>query len=134
RLLNGTHTLSCAVAYLSGFKTVKDAMDDRSFIRFITQLMLTEIKPSIPYQIEDTVAVDFANKVLDRFRNPNIRHEWLSISMQYSTKIKMRVIPLLLNHYKLKNTAPEYMAIGLAAFIRFMKIKANNDSQYSGTV
>jgi tagaturonate reductase len=134
RLLNGTHTLSCAVAYLSGFKTVKGAMDNEIFTRFITQLMLTEIKPTIPYQINDAVAVDFANKVLDRFRNPNIRHEWLSISMQYSTKIKMRVTPLLLNHYKLKDTAPEFMALGFAAFIRFMKVKANNNGQYTGTI
>lgn len=133
RLLNGTHTLSCAVAYLSGFKTVKEAMDDEQFTKFITRLMLDEIKPAIPYQIDDAVATDFANKVLDRFRNPNIRHEWLSISMQYSTKIKMRVIPLLLNHYKQSNSVPECMALGFAAFIRFMQVKGGTQGQYTGT-
>ncbi|MDN5288333.1 MAG: tagaturonate reductase [Mucilaginibacter sp.] len=133
RLLNGTHTLSCAVAYLSGFKTVKEAMDDEQFTKFITQLMLHEIKPAIPYQIDDAVATDFAGKVLDRFRNPNIRHEWLSISMQYSTKMKMRVIPLLLNHYKLTTLAPKGMALGFAAFIRFMQIKSGTQGQYTGT-
>lgn len=133
RLLNGTHTLSCAVAYLSGFKTVKDAMDDEQFTKFITRLMLDEIMPAIPYQIDEAVATDFANKVLDRFRNPNIRHEWLSISMQYSTKIKMRVIPLLLNHYKQSNSVPECMALGFAAFMRFMQIKGGTQGQYTGT-
>jgi tagaturonate reductase len=133
RLLNGTHTLSCAVAYLSGFKTVKEAMDDEQFTKFITQLMFSEIMPAIPYQIDRAVAVDFAGKVLDRFRNPNIRHEWLSISMQYSTKIKMRVIPLLLNHYKQNNSAPEYIALGFAAFIRFMQVKGGTQGQYTGT-
>jgi tagaturonate reductase len=123
RLLNGTHTLSCAVAYLSGFKTVKEAMDDVHFTKFMTELMFTEIMPSIPYQIDEDVAVDFGNKVLDRFRNPNIRHEWLSISMQYATKIKMRVIPLLLNYYKQHNKVPKFMAFGFAAFIRFMQIE-----------
>ncbi|WPU92398.1 tagaturonate reductase [Mucilaginibacter sabulilitoris] len=133
RLLNGTHTLSCAVAYLSGFKTVKEAMDNEQFTRFITRLMLDEIKPAIPYQIDDAVATEFAGKVLDRFRNPNIRHEWLSISMQYSTKIKMRVIPLLLNHYKQSNAVPECMALGFAAFIRFMQLKGGTLGQYTGT-
>jgi tagaturonate reductase len=132
RLLNGTHTLSCAVAYLSGFETVKEAMNDEGFTKFITQLMFSEIMPAIPYQIEHEVAADFAGKVLDRFRNPNIRHEWLSISMQYATKIKMRVIPLLLNHYKQSSTAPECMALGFAAFIRFMRVKANAEGQYTG--
>ncbi|WP_439698342.1 tagaturonate reductase [Mucilaginibacter sp. AW1-7] len=134
RLLNGTHTLCCAFAYLSGFKTVKDAMDDAQFTKFITQLVFDEIRPAIPYKIDDVVATDFANKVLDRFRNPYIRHEWLSISVQYSTKIKMRVIPLLLNYYKLNNTVPACMAKGFAAFIRFMRVKAGDEGQYTGTI
>lgn len=133
RLLNGTHTLCCAFAYLSGFKTVKEAMDDERFTKFITQLVFEEIRPAIPYKIDDVVAADFANKVLDRFRNPYIRHEWLSISVQYATKIKMRVIPLLLNYYKLNNAVPACMAIGFAAFIRFMRVKAGDEGQYIGT-
>lgn len=134
RLLNGTHTLCCAFAYISGFKTVKEAMDDERFTRFITQLMFDEIKPAIPYQIDDAVAADFAGKVLDRFRNPHIRHEWLSISVQYATKIKMRVIPLLLNYYKIKNTVPACMALGFAAFIRFMRVNETGDDLYIGSI
>jgi tagaturonate reductase len=134
RLLNGTHTLCCAFAYLSGFKTVKEAMDDEQFTKFITQLAFDEIRPAIPYEIDDVVAADFANKVLDRFRNPYIRHEWLSISVQYSTKIKMRVIPLLLNYYKLNNAVPACMAKGFSAFIRFMQVKAGDEGQYTGTI
>ncbi|WP_183558984.1 tagaturonate reductase [Mucilaginibacter sp. SP1R1] len=134
RLLNGTHTLSCAVAYLSGFRTVKEAMDDDEFTKFITRLAFNEILPAIPYKIDHAVATDFAGKVLDRFRNPYIRHEWLSISMQYTTKIKMRVIPLLLNHYTINNSAPECVALGFAAFIRFMRVKAGDNGQYTGTI
>lgn len=134
RLLNGSHTLSCAVAIISGLDTVKEAMDNASFSKFITGLAYKEIIPSIPYRIEPEVAVDFARKVLDRFRNPHIRHEWLSISMQYSTKIKMRVIPLLLNYYKLKNTVPANMALGFAAFIRFMRIEKQEDGTYKGSI
>lgn len=134
RLLNGTHTLSCAWAILQGFATVKEAMSDEAFINFITPLMFNEILPAIPYKIDENIAVDFAGKVLDRFRNPYIRHEWLSISVQYTTKIKMRVIPLLLNYYKLYNTAPECMALGFAAFIRFMRIKLTNDGYYTGVI
>jgi tagaturonate reductase len=132
RLLNGAHTLSCAVAYLSGFKTVKEAMDDEQFTLFITRLMLDEIRLAIPYQIDDVVSTDFAEKVLDRFRNPNIRHEWLSISMQYTTKMKMRVVPLLLNHYKLYHTFPVLITKGFAAYLRFMQIQGTADGKYSG--
>jgi tagaturonate reductase len=133
RLLNGTHTLSCAVAFLSGFRTVKDAMDDAGFTHFINQLMLKEIAPAIPYDVDHETAADFAGKVLDRFRNPNIEHQWISISAQYSSKMKMRVVPLLLNHYKSHSVVPEYVALGFAAFIRFMKSTQNADGKFIGS-
>jgi tagaturonate reductase len=134
RLLNGTHTLTCALALLSGFKTVKDAMDNPFFLRFVKQLMTSEIKPAIPYPIGPGVADDFGNKVIDRFRNPYIEHNWLSISAQYSTKIKTRVIPLLLNYYKLFNAVPEYIAFGFAAFLRFMKTDRSEENEYVGKI
>ncbi|MFI5158320.1 MAG: tagaturonate reductase [Sphingobacteriales bacterium] len=134
RLLNGSHTLSCAVAFLSGFDTVKEAMDDDKFLQFITGLAYDEIIQSIPYEIDLQTAKDFAGKVLDRFRNPHIRHEWLSISVQYSAKLKLRVVPLLLNYYKLNNSVPANMALGFAAFIRFMKVKRKTDGTYVGLI
>lgn len=133
RLLNGTHTLSCAVAFLSGLRTVKLAMDDDAFSQFITQLMCKEIAPAIPYQVTTAETDEFAYKVLDRFRNPNIEHQWISISAQYSSKIKMRVLPLLLNHYKQTSSVPELVAFGFAAFIRFMKVTKAGD-KYVGEV
>jgi tagaturonate reductase len=134
RLLNGSHTLSCAVAFLSGFDTVKEAMDDDKFLQFINGVAYDEIIQSIPYEIDPQIAKDFAGKVLDRFRNPHIRHEWLSISVQYSAKLKMRVVPLLLNYYKLNNSVPTNMALGFAAFIRFMKVKRKTDGTYVGSI
>lgn len=134
RVLNGSHTLSCAVAFLSGFDTVKEAMDDDKFLQFITGLAYDEIIQSIPYKIDPQVAKDFARKVLDRFRNPHIRHEWLSISVQYTAKLKLRVVPLLLNYYNLNNSVPVNMALGFAAFIRFMKVKRKTDGTYTGSI
>ena len=132
RLLNGTHTLSCGVAFLAGFRTVKDAMDNVGFTHFIKQLMLKEIAPAIPYDVDYATASEFAAKVLDRFRNTYIDHQWISISAQYSSKIKGRVIPLLLNHYKSHSVVPEHIALGFAAFIRFMKCHKTDDGKYAG--
>jgi len=134
RLLNGVHTISCAAALLAGFNTVKESIDDVTFSNFISDLLFNEIIPAVPYAIERDIAEDFANKVLDRFRNPYIRHEWLSIAVQYSTKIKTRVLPLLLNHYKLNNSVPVGMAHGFAAFLRFMKVKQTGEGQYTGSI
>lgn len=134
RLLNGTHTLSCAIAYLSGFKTVKEAMDNPDFLQFVKQLMANEIAPAIPYKIDEQEKKEFMQSVIDRFRNPNIEHQWISISAQYSAKIKLRVLPLLLNHYQHHDTVPGSFAFGFAAFLRFMKITAGTGDSYTGQV
>lgn len=121
RLLNGTHTLSCGLAYLAGFTTVKDAMDDAAFAGFVSDLMLKELAPAIPYELPLEEARDFGARVLDRFRNPHIQHQWISITMQYSSKMKMRNIPMLLEHYKIYTAPPPLFALGFAAYLVFMK-------------
>ena len=121
RLLNGTHTLSCGLAYLAGFGTVKQAMDDAAFSAFVSDLMLKEIAPAIPYDVPLSEARDFGLRVLDRFRNPHLQHQWISITMQYSSKIKSRDIPVLLRHYEKHSTPPSLFALGFAAYLLFIK-------------
>ena len=134
RLLNGTHTFSCGLAYLSGFDTVKDAMANKTFNLFLHDLMTHEISPCIEnVEISRLQAYDFAKGVIDRFRNPNIDHRWLSISMNFTGKMKMRNIPLIVEHYKRFDTVPKYMAIGFAAYLLFMKADKVEDGKYYGT-
>lgn len=132
RLLNGTHSLSCGVAFLSGLSTVKNAMDDLQLSNYINTLMQAEIAPAIPFTVAAELSRDFALSVLDRFRNPYIDHQWLSITMQYSSKMRSRVIPVLMNYYTLFNTVPENMATGFAAFIFFMKAVKEENGKYFG--
>ncbi|MES2776983.1 MAG: tagaturonate reductase [Bacteroidota bacterium] len=133
RMLNGTHTLSCGLAFLKGFGTVKNAMDDTNMTAFVENLMLEEIAPAIPYKVSKEVAAAFGAKVLDRFRNPNIEHFWLSITMQYTSKLKMRVLPLIKNYIAQFNTVPENMSTGFAAYLLFMKATRTEGGKYFGT-
>jgi tagaturonate reductase len=121
RLLNGTHTLSCGLAFLSGFQTVKEALADPSFGSFVQDIMLHEIALAIPAKVDPVAAEQFGMQVLDRFSNPFINHQWISITMQYSSKMKMRVIPVLLKYYAEFNKVPAGIAKGFAAFLAFMK-------------
>ncbi|QNF33649.1 tagaturonate reductase [Adhaeribacter swui] len=132
RLLNGTHTLSCGVAFLAGLETVKQAMAHELVAGFIGGLMQNEIAPAIPYLIEPRVALDFATKVLDRFRNPHLEHQWLSITMNYTAKLKMRVIPVLLKYYERFNQVPEQIAFGFAAYLHFMRATRVENNKYYG--
>lgn len=132
RLLNGTHTLTCGLAFLAGFDTVQDAMEDENFAGFIEDLMRKEIAPSIPLEIDNTTKQAFISKVLDRFRNPNINHHWLSITLNYTSKMKARCIPLLINYYQKNNAAPSLFALGFAAYIYFMKSVKQNGTEFFG--
>jgi len=133
RLLNGSHTFSSGLACVAGFKVVKEAMADKVFEDFITTLMMEEIAPAI---ISNTITLDdakqFAGKVLDRYRNPYIEHQWISICMQYTSKLKMRTVPIILNYFKKNGFVPHHIALGFAAYILFMKSKQNEKGQYVG--
>ncbi|MCE6990356.1 tagaturonate reductase [Dyadobacter sp. CY323] len=131
RLLNGAHTLGCGLAHLCGFKTVAEAMEDVSFATYLSNLMESEIGPAIPYPVEEDVALNFTKKVLERFRNPYIRHKWLNISQNYSAKILSRVIPVFLNYEKKREALPDHMVFGLAVYIFYMKaVKKDGDNYY----
>jgi len=133
RLLNGAHTFSCGLAFLAGFSTVTQSMEDKNFCAFITRLMQQEITPAIINKnLSGEAAKDFSNKVLDRFRNPHINHKWLGITMQYSSKMKMRNLPSILNYYQQYKTIPPCMVLGFAAFLLFMNCYKSADGKYYG--
>jgi tagaturonate reductase len=135
RLLNGSHTFSCGLAFLAGFHTVREAMEDEGFSAYITKLMYEEIIPSISgEQISTEEARSFAAIVLDRYRNPSIDHQWLSITTQYSSKMQMRNLPLILKYYEKYKTVPQGMALGFAAYILFMQTTKDATGKYWGKV
>ncbi|MEO5591349.1 MAG: tagaturonate reductase [Chitinophagaceae bacterium] len=133
RLLNGSHTFTCALAVQMGFTTVKQAMEDELFCSFITQLMLEEIVPAI---VDNKVSAEdgqqFASQVIDRYKNPFIEHHWLSIALQYSSKMKMRNVPVLQQYYEKKAITPRRMVLGFAAYLLFMKSEKNRESLFTG--
>ena len=132
RLLNGTHSLMCGMSYLLGFRLVKDAMANSYLSKLIMNLMLSELALAIPYKMDFKVADRFGRAVLDRFKNPFINHKLIDITVQYTTKMRMRNIPLLVNYYKEFGKAPELFAMGFAAYLQFMHAVKEENGKYYG--
>lgn len=132
RLLNGTHTLTCGLAFLANYSTVQKAMEDKISEWYIAVLMRNEIAPSIPLEINDSVKTAFISKVLDRFRNPHIHHHWINITLNYSAKMKLRCIPLLINFYRKYEDVPQLFALGFASYLYFMKSVKQNGKEFYG--
>ncbi|MBB6001808.1 tagaturonate reductase [Arcicella rosea] len=132
RMLNGTHTLTCGMAYLLGFRLVKDVMSNSYLSKIITNMMLGEVSLAIPYKIDPKVRDRFGRMVLDRFRNPFLQHKLLDITVQYTAKMKMRNVPILLQYYREFGKAPELFAMGFAAYLQFMKAEKEVNGNYFG--
>ncbi|MFC0185092.1 tagaturonate reductase [Pseudarcicella hirudinis] len=132
RLLNGTHTLMCGMAYLLGFRLVKDVMANGYLGRLVTNLMLGELALAIPYKMDSKTADRFGRSVLDRFRNPFINHKLIDITVQYTTKMRMRNVPILFQYYREFGKAPELFAMGFAAYLQFMHVVKVENGKFYG--
>jgi tagaturonate reductase len=135
RLLNGTHSFSCALALYCGFDTVREAMCVDYFRNYIASVMMHEIKPLIiSDSITEASAQQFSEQVIDRFRNNSIEHKWTSISMQYSSKMAMRTVPLMVKYFSNNHAAPTRMILGFSAYLMFMNTKKGVDNIYYSKV
>jgi tagaturonate reductase len=98
-VLNGCHTGSYAVSYLSGMETVREAFENLEVGHFMKDLVYDEVLPVLEGSEKELVG--FANKILERFRNPYIRHQWQSIALNAMSKWETRNLPTLLGIMKL---------------------------------
>ncbi len=124
RILNGTHTISVCLGYLKGFNTVFECMQDAEMYAFIKNVMFDEIVPSLPLAAmhkEKAECIAFANEVLDRFHNPHTAHYLLNITLQETSKMKMRNVLTLFRYYENFGKVPTFFAKGFAAYLLFMK-------------
>ncbi len=117
RILNGAHTGFSLGAYLAGFDIVRDCMQDDTVRGFMNKMLHEEIIPTLPLDKKDLEG--FAAAVQDRFNNPFVNHELLSISLNSTAKWKARNLPSLLEYIGLNGKLPACLVTSLAAYIAF---------------
>ncbi len=119
RILNGTHTATVLAAHLAGLKTVGEMMSDPNFSRLIRELVFDEIVPTVPLPADEKRA--YAESVLERFQNPFIHHELLTIALNSVSKWKTRCLPTLLDFHRATGRFPKHLTYSLAALIEFYR-------------
>ena len=125
RILNGAHTSMVPVSYLYGIETVRETVEHAVLGPFVHQTIFDEIIPTLdlpPAELEQ-----FAKDVLDRFRNPFIKHYLISIALNSVSKFKTRVLPSLLEYTARKGSLPRRLVFSLAALISFYKGELNGN-------
>ncbi|QCX40339.1 tagaturonate reductase [Aureibaculum algae] len=119
RILNGAHTALVPVGYLYGIDRVRESLGDPVVGTFLKEALFQNICPTL--DLPDDELKQFSSDVLDRFRNPYLEHELMSISLNSVSKYKTRVLPSVLEYVKRKNTLPSHLLFSLAALIAFYK-------------
>jgi tagaturonate reductase len=117
RILNGAHTGFVLGAYLGGYDIVRDSMHDESILGYMNKMLFEEILPILPLPKEDVES--FAAAVQDRFNNPFINHELMSISLNSTSKWRARNMPSFLEYMEKFGKLPTCLIMSFAAYIAF---------------
>jgi len=123
RILNGAHTGFVLGAYLGGYDIVRDCMHDDAVKGYMNKMLFDEILPILPLPKEDVES--FAAAVADRFNNPFINHELMSISLNSTSKWRARNMPSFLEYIEKYGKLPQCLTMSFAAYIAFF----SNDIQ-----
>lgn len=132
RILNGGHTLIASLGLLVGCQTVREAVEHELLGPFLRNVLFEEIVPSLA--VPDGEA--FARDVLDRFANPFLRHALIDITLQQTAKMRVRVVPSIVNFADRSGGVPTSLAFGFAAYLlmqrealRWLAVGLDNDAE-----
>ena len=119
KILNGSHTALVPVSYLAGIDTVRETIEDEQLGKYVKDFIFDEVIPTIDIPHDQMVA--YSNSVLERYMNPYVRHELMSIALNSVTKFKERDLPSILQYIERTNKLPQHGLFSLAALMSFYK-------------
>ncbi len=118
RLLNGSHSTLSYLGYLAGYETVADTMADPAFEGLIAELMDEEVTPTLHMPAGADLRA-YKRALIERFRNPALRHRTWQIAMDGSQKLPQRLLGTVRD--RLREDAPiDRLALGVAAWMRYV--------------
>lgn len=127
RILNGLHTLMVPVSYLYGIDTVGETMNDDLMLTFLNHTVEDEMIPATERYLTADELRQFAKEVYDRFNNPCVRHELMSIALNSTSKFKSRLLPTALDYVERFGKFPTHIEFSLASLLVFFRGKRGTE-------
>ena len=126
RVLNGSHTNLVPAGLMLGAVTVYDCMTDRRLYCFVDKTLKDEIIPFVSSDISATKR--FADSVAQRFANPFLNHQLVSISLNSISKWRARILPSFKDYYLANEDIPPCLTIGFSYLMAlYEKIEKHGD-------
>ena len=117
RILNGAHTGFVLGAYLAGFNIVRECMENSTVLGFMNKMLYDEVIPTLTLDKNDLM--NFAKAVQDRFNNPFVNHELMSISLNSTSKWRARCFPSFAEYVEKYGKLPACLTTSFAAYLAF---------------
>jgi fructuronate reductase len=118
RCLNGTHSSLAYLGYLAGHETIADTVADPVFSRFVRHLWEAEITAGLHAPPGVDLAA-YTDALLERYRNPAIRHRTWQIAMDGSQKLAQRILATLAENRAAGRPSPG-LTLAVAAWMRYV--------------
>jgi fructuronate reductase len=124
RLLNGVHSTIAYAGLLKGLETVFEAISDPELAKLAEDLMVQDIIPTLtaPRGLDLEA---YAQAILARFRNPEIRHLLAQIAWDGSQKLPFRVLGTVADALEAGRSV-DRLALPLAAWMHFVRRRAGD--------
>lgn len=119
RILNGAHTSMVPISLLYGNETVSETIENEFTGAYVNKAIFEEINETLT--LSRTELDSFTEEVLDRFRNPFVKHRLADIVLNSISKFKVRVLPSLIQYQAKHQKLPTNLTFAFACLIRFYK-------------
>lgn len=118
RCLNGTHSTLAYLGYLAGYETIAETVADPAFAQLCEYLWAEEIVPTLDTPEGEDLTTYIAS-LLDRYRNPAIRHRTWQIAMDGSQKLPQRLLGTLADQLE-RGGAIKGLTLAVAGWMRYV--------------
>ena len=98
---------------------MKECCEDPEIGQFVKKVMFDELLPTLNLPKEELEK--FASDVMERFRNPFVKHFVTSIMLNSFPKFKTRDLPGLKTYLERKGQLPQGLVLGLAGICTYYK-------------
>ena len=118
RMLNGSHSFLAYLGYLAGYEHINDCMNDENYKKATLSLMLQQQAPTLNVASHVNLQ-QYAEKLIERFSNPSLKHRTWQIAMDGTQKLPQRMLDSIRWHIK-HNSDFSLLALGVAGWMRYV--------------
>ncbi len=126
RMLNGSHSTLAYLGALIGYETVDRAMEDLQLEHFVTTMLAEEVEPTL----ERPGLSAYRAELMQRFRNPALKHRLQQIAMDGSQKIPQRLLGTL-RQRRAAGLSHTRLCFALAGWFRYLAGQDEAGRDYS---